>query len=103
MDIQKLYETYFSTVYKYIYSLSRDAHTAEEVTQETFFKALRHASDFRGDCRLSVWLCQIAKNCYLDELRKRKRQNPPGCIGDNGIHGRSGRPLYREGESPSDP
>lgn len=80
MDIQKLYETYFSTVYKYIYSLSRDAHTAEEVTQETFFKALRHASDFRGDCRLSVWLCQIAKNCYLDELRKRKRQNPPDVL-----------------------
>lgn len=73
MDIRELYETYFSTVYKYIFSISRDVHIAEDVTQETFFKALKHADGFRGDCKLSVWLIQIAKNCYMDELRKRKR------------------------------
>ena len=65
--------TYFSTVYKYIFSISRDVHIAEDVTQETFFKALKYADGFRGDCKLSVWLIQIAKNCYMDELRKRKR------------------------------
>lgn len=73
MDIRELYETYFSTVYKYIFSISRDVHIAEDVTQETFFKALKYADGFRGDCKLSVWLIQIAKNCYMDELRKRKR------------------------------
>ena len=73
MDIRELYETYFSTVYKYIFSISHDVHIAEDVTQETFFKALKHADGFRGDCKLSVWLIQIAKNCYMDELRKRKR------------------------------
>ena len=73
MDIRELYETYFSTVYKYIFSISRDVHIAEDVTQETFFKALKYADGFRGDCKFSVWLIQIAKNCYMDELRKRKR------------------------------
>ena len=73
MDIRELYETYFSTVYKYIFSISRDVHIAEDVTQETFFKALKYADGFRGDCKLSVWLIQIAKKCYMDELRKRKR------------------------------
>ena len=72
MDIQELYENYFLTVYKYILSLAQDVHIAEEVTQETFFKALKQAKSFRGECKLSVWLCQIAKNCYLDDLRKKK-------------------------------
>lgn len=72
MDIQELYNIYFTTVYKYIFSLSRDMHIAEEVTQETFFKALKQANSFRGDCKIQVWLCQIAKNCYLDYLRKHK-------------------------------
>lgn len=76
MDIQELYTTYFTTVYKYAYSLSRDMHIAEEVTQETFFKALRQVKSFRGDCKIQVWLCQIAKNCYFDYLRKHRRTQP---------------------------
>ena len=66
MDIRELYETYFSTVYKYIFSISRDVHIAEDVTQETFFKALKHADGFRGDCKLSVWL--IRRNMEEDSL-----------------------------------
>lgn len=61
-DFEEIYQTYFADVYRYILTLSRDAHTAEEVTQETFFRALASIDQFRGDCQLRVWLCQIARN-----------------------------------------
>ena len=73
MDIEKLYQEYFSVVYKYILSLSRDSLTAEEITQETFFKAMKKIGSFRGDCSIRVWLCQIAKNLYYDQLKKQSR------------------------------
>ena len=73
VDIERIYEENFITVYRYVLSLSRDPHIAEEVTQETFFKALKSVNAFRGDCSLSVWLCQIAKNTYLKHLEKTKR------------------------------
>ena len=60
-DFEEIYQTYFADVYRYILALSRDAHTAEEVTQETFFRALASIDQFRGDCQLRVWLCQIAR------------------------------------------
>ena len=62
MNIEELYRTYFDIVYRYIHSVSQDGSLAEEVTQETFFKALKKADQFRGDCDVRVWLCQIAKN-----------------------------------------
>ena len=73
MDIERIYEEYFIAVYRYVLSLSKNQHIAEEITQETFFKALKYADDFRGECRLSVWLCQIAKNTYLGYLEKEKK------------------------------
>lgn len=78
-DFEEIYQTYFADVYRYILALSRDAHTAEEVTQETFFRALASIDQFRGDCQLRVWLCQIAKNTYYSLLEKRdfSSQEPP--------------------------
>ena len=64
MDIEKLYQDYFLVVYKYILSISHDPLAAEEITQDTFFKALKKIDDFRGDSNIRVWLCQIAKNSY---------------------------------------
>lgn len=75
-DFQEVYELYFKDVYKYALSLSRDPHVAEEVTQETFFKALKTIDSFRGQCRLYVWLCQIAKNTYFTYSRKQNRAVP---------------------------
>ena len=72
-DFEEVYRRYFADVYKYVLALSRDEATAEEVTQETFFKALTAIDDFRGDCQLRVWLCQIARNQYLSLCRERKR------------------------------
>jgi len=70
-DFQEVYDQYFTDVYKYVLSLCRDPNLAEEITQETFFKALKKLDDFRGQCRLFVWLCQIAKNTYFSHRAKR--------------------------------
>ena len=76
LNIQEVYELYFTVVYRYLLSLSHNTHIAEEVTQETFFKALKKIDDFRGDCDLRVWLCQISKNTYYDYLKKNKKYAP---------------------------
>lgn len=72
-DFQEVYDLYFKDVYKYALSLSRDPDIAEEVTQETFFKALKSIDSFRGQCRLYVWLCQIAKNTYFTYAGKQPK------------------------------
>lgn len=72
-EFGKIYETYFSDVYSYMKRLSKDENVAEEMTSEAFFKAMGAIDSFRGDCDIRVWLCQIAKNCYLTHLKKARR------------------------------
>ena len=85
-DFEEVYRRCFADVYKYVLALSRDEAVAEEVTQETFFKALTAIDGFRGQCQLWVWLCQIARNQYLTLCRERGRftPNPPEAA-DGGI------------------
>ena len=52
-------------VFRYVYSLCKEEAWAEEITQEAFFKALKSIDAFRGECKLSAWLCQIAKKHFL--------------------------------------
>lgn len=73
-DMEVIYREYFRDVYLYILGLSGDEHMAEEVTEETFFKALTALPSFRGECDIRVWLCQIAKNEYFGYLRKNKKR-----------------------------
>jgi RNA polymerase sigma-70 factor (ECF subfamily) len=75
-DFQEVYRLYFKDVYKYVLSLSKNQQLAEEITQETFFKALQNIKNFRGECKLYSWLCQIAKNTYYSYLKKAKTQLP---------------------------
>lgn len=75
-DFQDIYSEHFSDVYKYVLSLCRNETLAEEITQETFFKAMRHIDKFNGNCKLYVWLCQIAKNTYYSYIAKHKRIVP---------------------------
>lgn len=70
---EQIYSEYFDDVYKYVYSLSHSSSIAEEVTQDTFFKALKSIDSYRGECKLRVWLCQIAKNTYLTSCKKATR------------------------------
>ena len=74
MDFEKLYDEQFPMVYRYLAVLSGDPSLAEELTQETFYRAIQHSGSFRGECKLSVWLCQIGKNCWLTHLRKEKHR-----------------------------
>lgn len=79
MEFEQVYRTYFKSVYRYIRQLSGDEHTAEEITSETFFKAMRSIDNFRGECDMRVWLCQIAKNAYYSRLKKNDRLV---CVGE---------------------
>ncbi|NLA26760.1 MAG: sigma-70 family RNA polymerase sigma factor [Firmicutes bacterium] len=72
-EFGEIYNAYFKDIYLYIYSLSGDRHTAEDITSETFLKALESIDSFRGTCDLRVWLCQIAKNSYFSYLRREKK------------------------------
>ena len=71
-DFTEVYREYFAGVYRYALRLCGDPTLAEEITQETFFKALKALDSFRGQCRLYVWLCQIAKNTYFTYLKKHR-------------------------------
>lgn len=69
---ERIYETYFNDVFHYIRRLSKNESIAEEITSETFFKAMKSLDSFRGDCDIFVWLCQIAKNTYYSYLKKNR-------------------------------
>lgn len=75
-DFEEIYKRYFDPVYRYVFSLCRDELLAEEITQETFFRAMEHIDKFQGRCKLSVWLCQIAKNTLFTCTKKQKRYGP---------------------------
>lgn len=72
-NIEQLYQLYFKDVYLYLRAISKSEDIAEELTQETFFKALKAINKFRGDCDIRVWLCQIAKNTYFKYCEKNKK------------------------------
>lgn len=75
-NIEEIYKQYFTTVNKYLFCLTRNQDLSEELTQETFYRAVKKIDSFKGDCKISVWLCQIAKNLWYDELNKQKRTKP---------------------------
>ena len=72
-DLEKIYVEYFEPVYKFLISLGCDIHSAEEITQETMFIAIQKIDSFKENCKLSVWLCQIAKNLYFKKRKEGKK------------------------------
>ena len=70
-EFEELYRENFDLVYRYALGLTRDVHAAEELTQETFFKALQAIDGFRGECGLKTWLCGIAKNKFISQQRQK--------------------------------
>lgn len=73
MDFEEMYQMYFRDVYLFILAMSGNPHIAEEITQETFYKALKNIGRFKGSCSAKTWLCQIGKNTYLTYLKKQRR------------------------------
>lgn len=74
-SMDEIYRAYAQTVYHYLLALTRDADLAEELTQETFYQAIRSVDRFRGESRVSTWLCAIAKN-QLSVYRRRRAAEP---------------------------
>lgn len=72
-NIEEIYEEYFETVNKYLNCLTHNREMSEELTQETFYKAVKKIGTFKGNCKISVWLCEIAKNLWYNELKRNKR------------------------------
>ena len=69
----KLYDACYMQVYSYVMTLAKDSHKAQEITQETFFKAMTTKQTFRGESECLSWLCAIAKNVFIDETRRSSR------------------------------
>lgn len=72
-NMEEIYQAHARTVYKFLLSQCHDADLAEELTQETFYQAVKSIGRYNGTCKFSVWLCQIAKHLYWDELKRRRR------------------------------
>ena len=71
-----MYDRYSGMVKAYLTRLSRSSELAEELTQETFYQAVRSIDRFDGRCSASTWLCGIAKHLYIDAVRRRKPTEP---------------------------
>ena len=73
-DIENIYKEYAKTVYKYIFCLTGNKELSEEIVQETFVVAIKNIDKFKGDCKVSTWLCQIAKYIWYKILKKEKKE-----------------------------
>jgi len=63
-------------VFSYVMTMAGDRQTSEEITQEAFFRAFSKSAEFRNESDEVTWLCAIAKNCFVDETRRRNRTGP---------------------------
>ncbi len=72
-DMDAVYQEYANLIYRFLYTHTHDADWSQELMQETFLRAVDSISRYDDSCKLSVWLCQIAKHVMWQELRKRKR------------------------------
>ncbi|WP_422659310.1 RNA polymerase sigma factor [Paenibacillus sp. EC2-1] len=73
-DTEELYREYSTQVYKFVFSLCHHHLLAEEITQETFYRAVKSIHRYDGTCKVYVWLCQIAKHVWYQELDKQKKR-----------------------------
>lgn len=75
LDMDAAYKDYANYVFKFLMTLCMEENTAEELTQETFYQAVRTANKYDGSCKISSWLCQIAKHLWYQELARRQRKS----------------------------
>lgn len=76
------YREYAVMVYKFLLSLCYEEELAEELTQETFYQAVRSVDRYDGSCKVSTWLCQIAKHLWYREMERRKRKGTSELTAD---------------------
>ncbi len=76
-EFDEIYRLYAKYIYRYLCGLSSSEQLAEELTAETFYRAVKNIGSYKSEYGMSVWLKSIAKNLYLDYLRKKERRNVP--------------------------
>ena len=81
-DMDAAYREYAVMVYKFLLSLCYEEELAEELTQETFYQAVRSVDRYDGSCKVSTWLCQIAKHLWYREIERRKRKGTSELTAD---------------------
>ncbi len=74
-DIEIIFNKSYKYIKSYALSLCFDESLAEEITQETFYKALLNIDKFKGDCQIETWLCRIAHNTFINLTKKKKHEN----------------------------
>lgn len=82
LSVDEVYRVHGKTVYRFLYSYLHDVDLSEELTQETFLRAIKSLNKYNGKCKISVWLCQIAKHVLYQELDK-KNKNKTTELNDN--------------------
>lgn len=73
VNFEKIYCKYYKSIYRYLVAITREVNIAEEITQETFFKALKNIDKYNPNKKMLTWLCEIAKNTYFSEYKKNKK------------------------------
>lgn len=75
-DFERIFEENRGFIYKYLFKMCRNQTLAEELTQETFFRAYMNISNLKKEDKASVWLCSIAKNTYFAYYNEQKKLEP---------------------------
>ena len=76
MNLEQFYKENHRIVYGYLYSLCGNKAWAEDLTSETFLKAISRIDSYDGRGKISTWLCAIGKNLYLNERKRNSRHIP---------------------------
>ena len=93
--MDKLYQQNARVVYRFLYSVCHDKQLAEDLTQETFLEAYKSIERFDGSCKISSWLCQIAKHLLYRHYQKTKREIPVALEGSEEFIPRTPAPDCR--------
>jgi RNA polymerase sigma factor (sigma-70 family) len=77
VDKEGVYQEYADFIFRYLLTLTNDTQAAEELTQETFYQAIKSIDHFHdnGKAKFSTWLCSIAKNVWLQEVNREKKKH----------------------------
>lgn len=112
-DMEQIYRQYMPQVYRYLFSLCRDPHLSEELTQEVFYQAIKSIDGFREECKLYVWLCQIGKRLWIKELNRKNKEKkteltedipfPKSDVAAENIHQEERMLLYKSLHSLKEP
>ena len=73
VNFEEIYCKYYKSIYRYLIAITKKTDIAEEISQETFFKAIKNIDKYDSNKKMLTWLCEIAKNTYFSEYKKSKK------------------------------